>query len=759
MKKNIYLILVFLFIILSLNVYSENINVNFQNAQDLINETYDNFNENTDYGNLNADFNFDENFDNDLILNIDLINYEYPNGSTRSLDNGNIEIIPNQYINYEDFSQSATGSGSKSGGIIFNFNDTLQLYNNSVSNVTLFVNNWRYSSSIILMLFNDNSLEYTTSLFNSGSDFQNAYFDFPITENNTKFNKMYIGFVGDGDVFNFQNMTIYNTDLIGNNQLPNVNISYDENLCLNETIGSLTVPLNYNISDPENDTVHYAYKEYSSYSDNTTVIFYDRICDYFFGLIPLCTNNRDYSFLSDVYYPDENTCLISQDSYNESKFNLYFDNEIYGLRLNNCSGSDKSFYYNLNLPTKNINYVTELRNIDNNDILNISLLSEDLIEIARINLNTSEDRLYINYYNGSDLINIGNITSQEDTLLEFYDVDVTQDNFIFRVWESGLSLPYLSGSYNNYTIPILNDEYVKYVKHNINSNTDLLIMGLQFRGVLSNLDFTNEQITNFTINELGSYYYTIYTSDNINQPNKFNTHEINFNVVSCDVFIETDEFMKDIRPNTRFEFLNNLLYAIRQPYLIFVQLNILDQVLFAFKVGIIFIFYKWYKKLSLEYQGKEHKDIFRTIFINLFIVVTVLYVMFLIEKIWFISFSVFGLLYLSNEILHITGSADTDNGERNITYTLAMYSVLSYIWFSLFSTFFGVNMGIPDITTSISFSNPFVFITSAGNYLLGLLFFTIPNIPVFINLIVVLIRLLGIISLVIYVYEKINPIS
>lgn len=755
-KKSVFSLLIVFFLVLSFNVVvAEDLIIDFKESSILYNESYTIFKENLDYGVLNSNLMYSENFDNPNIIGIDFISYEYPEGSTKVLEAGKIEIIPNTYIWYNDFDVTSAGGGGRSGGIVLYLDGTHKT--KLTSNFSIFVNLWRYSSTLNVIFFNDDVLVKSITWTNSGLQYGNIWFSSVINEE-IFFDKIYIGFYGTNDIFQFSKLNFTNIIDVSNNQLPNVNVTSEKPYyCINETDDVLIIPLNYSIYDYENDTIYYSLKKYDSYSENTTILFYERFCRYLFGFIPLCTNNKNYDFLLNTYYPTENVCEISQNSYNESMFNLYFENDIYGLRLNDCHNSDKSFYYDLDIPTNNLNYITEIRQIHNNDVLNVSLLSEDLNEISRIQLNTQDNRLYVNYYNGTDLINIGNISKQDNTLIEFYDVNVNNNNYVFRVWESGVNLPRLSGTYQNFTIPILSDNSIKYVKHNINDVTDVIIMGLQFRGVTSFLNFTQEQITNFTIYNIGSYYYTIYTTDELNKElNKYNTNDINFNVVSCDVYIDADNFMKEIYPNTKWESLNEFIFALRQPYLIFVELNILNSVLFAFKIGLIFIFYSLYKKMAID-QERDHKDIFRSIFIYVWFIVSIMYIMLLMEKTFFITFSVIGILYFSNEILNISGNSD-DNGERNFAYVLAMFSVISYIWFGIFSVAFGVNMGLPNIS-NISFNNPIMFLTSSGNFILSLLFFNIPEIPIIINLIIVLLRLLGLISLVIYIYEKINPLN
>ena len=301
-------------------------------------------------------------------------------------------------------------------------------------------------------------------------------------------------------------------------------------------------------------------------------------------------------------------------------------------------------------------------------------------------------------------------------------------------------------------------------------NHDVYIENFFYGGFTLDPEWTTEKPNGVKTSEIGGLNtfdgstiettLNFYVTDDIHKDdNEFNFKSVEVNIPECSVFIAPVDIMDTIKPDTKNEHLNNFIEAIRQPYLIFVELGMLETFMFAIKFAVIWVMWNYYKKQTMDME-KDSKDILRHVFQYTFFIVSALYLMLLIEKSWFVTFSVLGLLYFSFEIINILGTHHGDE-DKNAVYILAMFTVLLYIWFGLFQITGGVSFGMPEFP-SIDFSNPISILTSITGFfvwLFNMVVFTIPDIPVFLSVIVALIRVIGVLSLGIVAYDTLNPLK
>jgi hypothetical protein len=352
----------------------------------------------------------------------------------------------------------------------------------------------------------------------------------------------------------------------GTNQLPSFNVSLNYT-CANSTEDITRVNYEFETYDAEGDTLYYFEKEVSIYEENKTTYFYSDVCADSYLLGPIlsalfCYKEKDYNFLDNTIFLAD-TCEINTDTYNVSQFNLKFSEsdtgDIWGLELqSSCVENDKSFYYDLGLPSKNVNFVTEIRNMENGDNFNISLLDDSFNEIISVNVNVSNNRLLIRD-NGYIKINI---TKQESSLFEFYDIDTRENTAVFKVWNS-YTYPAVTGTY--YTANINLSSYnnsIEFSKIGLNAG-NILVMGLQTRGVTTSLNFSTTQPTHSDILGYGKKSIVFYVSDSVHQPDEFTIKEISFKVDNCryytDGFANTEDYDSALDDGDLIGFLNGFL--------------------------------------------------------------------------------------------------------------------------------------------------------------------------------------------------------
>lgn len=316
-------------------------------------------------------------------------------------------------------------------------------------------------------------------------------------------------------------LKIYNL-FNGSNELPYANLSFN-NTCFNESLGYDNVNIELDIADTEGDTIYYFENIKTELTENITIKFYDQEClDILWSLIPACTLNKNYDFLDNVYYKSD-TCRISQEKYNSSMFNLYYDEtdtgKLYGLRLQDqCDKTDKSFYYDLGLPSRNVDVVNEVRNLDDEDNFNLSLLGEDLSEEIKLMFDVNS-KINIYQYNSSDEWEFLTNITRQDILYELYNVDITATNINFKIWDSyDFKFPFIddSSSYQFLTLENTADDPIKYFSINLNSG-DILLGGIQHRGSVSSINWTTTKPDSFRIYSAGNYPYDLYITDSVHK--------------------------------------------------------------------------------------------------------------------------------------------------------------------------------------------------------------------------------------------------
>ena len=557
----------------------------------------------------------------------------------------------------------------------------------------------------------------------------------------------------------------------------------ENEICIDEDDENNQHILKYNISfeNKEEDFENIYFAD----SEETTILS-EFIIDYNLDLtcIPFltCTKTIQTEFLNYVSnnQDDSNYCEIDLDKndydskkheiilFNDKTSNKLFPSK-YMLEINgDCDGDDKLKYRLYSTGTDSFTYETIFYTsyfYKQANLMNFKLTDFKENEIIELEFRIENEKLQLRYMNESITSSWIDVSSlPEDNFQDFrFKLDLTEDNKLNLEFED-LETNTIERFFNISKYD--NNNPVVYAIIDSLRNEEFIQDGYSWKGLenIPTIEKVNKEDYNNFIGSVVLYdeqkglnNFKFYITDDFHlTPTKsYVIEEKTFQLRDCDDIEFINNFIsseKEINPNTKSEFFNELIIALRTPYKVMKELNFLSYGLFGIKIGILLLLWNLYKHQTLKLH-KENEDVLRSIFQMLFVIVSILYVSYLIEKTWFTVFSILGLLYFSREILNITGTISTDN-EKSSLYVVAMYSVLCFIWFGLFQISFGVNMGLETIPSNPSFS--IGYILDLLGYFIDLIFFSIPDIPNFLNLINIFIRLIGLTSLGIIILNAVK---
>lgn len=633
---------------------------------------------------------------------------------------------------------------------------------------------------------------YNTT-FNKG-----GFFNFTLGQLNTYCNISYtteiVGFVFvfwheyDSSYSNPQKIDNLIIDGIfnGTNELPEMNISISNPLkCIINETDTTQFNISYRGSDYENNTIYYSYSSLENYLSERVISFFHSsgISGYLcYNIDIFCNLQRDYKFLSKTYF-NENTCSINKNGYFLN--NTYALTNVYDMEKNpttvlwlskSCIMPDRSFYYRIDETLEDFAYNVHFYDLTNGESFNISFKNSFFEDIMKYNIQVSGNRFLLYNINGSDNLLIANIS---DSKLNSSNGISSIFSFILnsqRSLNNTISLFFNAEDsflvYRN-SFPNKNIDFLKYISVTPDINTNIGIGSFRYSGIEVLPNFTTTRVDTVNFKGIGLFMQQILISDSVNIPDRYNIYTLYGQVDKCENKItgtsipdEIQEQLNNIKPDSFINELNELIYGLRSfffkiPY----DLGVLNLVLLAYKVGIIIFMVSYYKKETEK--GRTTDEVFKSMFILLFVFVSLGYLIFIIEKSYFVIFSVIGLLYLSSQIHNLTGMQGSVD-EKAFIKTMATFGVFLYIWFGLFQVVSGVSFGLGESNyIAIDYDNISLIgensIFNIGMNLLktlgSVLFFTIPNIPLFLNFILQALKIFTLISMVIVIRNFFIPTS
>lgn len=319
----------------------------------------------------------------------------------------------------------------------------------------------------------------------------------------------------------------------GTNLLPTGTFEFNKStLCINktDTNPSATFQILNDITDPEGDQIYYDTELLTNIKVNKTIDYNTVYC-----ILGQCVNRPDYSFMSNVYYPTYKTCIVEDNRnniypiVNNSNHNLLdSENGEYSLNMNGyCSGTDKSFYYDFEKSYDKLFYTSEFIGVFNNDLFNITLYDNSfLTDVVKLNVNVTNNNVNISYFDGNSFILLGNVTNTNYVNITIFFDTVTNNANVS-----------LNGNFFN--VPLLNNNsLVRFIGIRTKDNSILIQKQFTYGGINQDIDFTTGIPTGVTVHNTGTYEYSISYTDAVNKPDYFNTQTLQFNVVSCDEYID-----------------------------------------------------------------------------------------------------------------------------------------------------------------------------------------------------------------------------
>lgn len=552
---------------------------------------------------------------------------------------------------------------------------------------------------------------------------------------------------------------LYMSFVNDSNYVPEFNISLENSvLCLDEHTNTKSFNFTINVSDVENDTIYYAIDNFIT--ENITISKrYSKtyILPFNIQLPHLLYSSfnefKNYSDSCSINYDIDNidldffNFLKNTNKYNILRYMLYLDG--------GCSATDKSFYVKLNKIFSNFFYYTDLYDLTNGDNFNITFLDVYRTkEIIKLNFNVTNDDVFI-----SSVINDSFYLIINESLINGYlglsIIDNLNDSgkyslFLYDYYDVGTSINDLNKS---------NYDLIQIIKISLGNITLISQEDYIYSGLFSLPDFSIVKPSAINISDVGISYFSVYVTDELHL-GSYISKTVAVELLPYEFCILNDinnNIISNLYPQTNFSLLNDLIYGMRQLYIIFLNAGILESMLFAIKLGIIILLYKRYKFLT-EQAYKTSEEAIRVIFVTTFFLTSVLYLAYLIEKSWFVTFSITGILYLSNEFLNITGNNSGSDMDKNIVYTVAFFSIFIYIWFSLFGFVSGVSFGNPTLS-EINVSNPIGSLNNIWSFFIDILFYAIPDIPEFLNITFFVLRIISYFSLILVIKNAINPLG
>lgn len=557
--------------------------------------------------------------------------------------------------------------------------------------------------------------------------------------------------------------------LNGTNDLPDYTVVFnetDESICINESGDQGIFYFNINSTDSENDTLYYSSDVSLSSKKKKTVDFFK------FGVNNLFSQNTvlvsDYSVVADTIQPyNKNVCGIEDSldafpisywtSYTYYLENIYnIDIPVPMLYLNGyCNESEKSYYYTMNENYAYFNYSTRIHNLGINQTgFNISFYNDKLLnKIFELQVLSNGTKNNV-YYNDTFLGGF----SGGDYLDIFLNIDVANNSYILNVGDNSVSSAYSGSLFSEY--------YASVIKTSVPDNSQLFQEYFSYQGLYTTPDFSTQTPNNFTFYKVGTYLINIYVSDSANYNlGKYDTYTTYLTVNDCDLVGGSDDIIGGAETDYCFnfpnEYLNGILCIFRVPYIMVSQFEFSSMYSF-FQIIIVLVMgwtmYNIYQRQKR--MDKDNDEIIKSMFLFAFGEVFVFYfLMLLIPKSIFVIFSVIGLLYLGNLINSALGVTSTDF-EKNIMLSTGFFNILSFIYFGFVQVAGNVDFGLPNLAISLSsnYTNIFTKLIGLMSYFQDLIFFSIPDIPVFLNHILGIVRVISIFSLIVVLYNAVNPV-
>lgn len=597
------------------------------------------------------------------------------------------------------------------------------------------------------------------------------------------------------DTLNIYSFSILNA-LNGTNALPEFNLSTSSIGCFNLSENlEVTSPAVFNLSisafDEENDTLYYA----SSFSP--TNITYKTSFNKFSSPLGLgsvcvhesnyCTPTPDFSFVSNSPYPTGNECNINQRFfltvylYNSSDFNLVssesYDSllgnihnvlgttlyeDVYQLELNGgCTGTPY-FYFESPKSLIDIFYSATINGFNSGDSFNVSFLDSSLGTVAKAK--------YVNDVSGRMLIYMANDTSEVLELntsnSELTDNQSFKLNIQLKNTTTSLTLAKLSAGGNTLATDsnnINNPKFVKYIRYEIENTTSINLEGFSIIAVAPELSFSASPPTNLTFyGDAGSFSYTLFVSDSVNQPYKFTSKTITGSITQCSILPNQADFKgenSDLKymPNFGNEFLNGLFLFLRLPRRLLESLNLLNMWFLVVNVGLIWGFYKLYKRFEMKHQDNIMEKLFRYEFTVIFILY---FVFLLIPESIFVVASIPGLFYIGSEFLKVLKLEGADFN-KNLFFGMSFFNILSYLYFSFVQVATNITFVEPVIKFSVQNNSTFLIQLAFDfmNWISTVLLFTIPSVPNYVNILFIMVRVFSIIAFIAFLKNLINPLA
>jgi len=569
-------------------------------------------------------------------------------------------------------------------------------------------------------------------------------------------------------ILDFDNLIINNNT----NSLPSGNLSFNKNvLCVSPEVNSVTFNLSLDVYDSDNDQIYYA-ESFQTSTDISEEISFTRPIFLGFGQAP------DYSFMDSVIKLSD-SCGIAKDNKNissiDNNFALleYEDNSnpnAYWFSLKNCSESDKSLYYQLQKSTRNLNFLTSIVNTKNiggvgNNSMNITVwdsqIETKIMQLMfKFNNTNSNWQTYIVNETGSFIVQ----NSTFNPNIMYFEFDL--DNDFVRVFLTGNDQ--VSSNYSLYNSDS-NNQLASIIQFSTTENMQTRFKYFIIDGLSSDLTFTTTKPTSFTVSNAGTYEYKLYVSDSYHyQTPEFITLRDTVSLIKEEICIDSQDFKgldSEFIPQFNNEFLNGLLSFLRIPRRLIENLGLLDMWYIVVNVGLVWVFIRRYSVLTSRGTSQNYEvfhipqnEVLKKLSIELFLWVFLLYFgMLLIQKTIFVIFSIFGLLYLGSELQNMFGS-DGSDFNKTLLFGTAWFNLLSYIYFSFVQIATNINFGIPKFNTLfIGDLSIIQYLGSVLVYIWNLLFFTIPDIPLFISLILIFIKIISVMTAIMVIYNALLP--
>lgn len=591
---------------------------------------------------------------------------------------------------------------------------------------------------------------------------------------------------GSSDSQFIDNIQIYNLTRYPKsylNKLPEFQSIYfnetDRTLCVNDTKTGVTFYFNVSITDDEENQILYANpSDLIDTSSRLDFLWLD-FSKYRYTLsIPIVgdvgiLNDIDYTFENYLFYPYEETCRLNKDVTNitadSTEFSVLGLYELkgyvtYGMGATGdywlylrgaCSGTDKQMYFSLSKYYTWLGLRSRIKTFSGNT--NITFY-DDTIENKLLQLKFNKTESGTNVYN---VVNETEYLIRTETENSFF-IDMGIDLF-------GNETFYLTtgenSTYNDSIVMNQNgkDKPIKYMVISVSDDAKTAFREFIFSGETLYYDFLEAKPNNVTIKGLGAHEISIIYTDNIHEPFEYKIERFRVQIDDCTMMPEYNYNLEpsySLCPEFFNDNINGIMCIFRVPYIF---IKGLDSTIFSMLQAIL-VFAMLFG-LYINYQkqkdsGKTQEEIIKGLFIFLGFEVFILYfLMLLIPKSIFVIFSVILLLLLSSMINGMFGVHSTDFN-KNLLLSTSFFGLLNVLYFKFMQTMIQTDFGVPTFPTgNITLTTFPNMLMSIVDYVYKLLFFSIPDIPYFLNAILIFIRVISVIMFMIFVYNAINPVT